>query len=88
MTAKEKPYIEQYLDAKYVTDNPSKFDLRDVSGAREFCDGFEKGKEYALQITIQAVGEARSKGLKIDGINLHGGMIDSILSRIKQLTND
>ena len=55
----EKPNIEQYLDAKYVSDNPSKFDFRDVSQAREFCNGFERGVTHALQIAEQAVEEER-----------------------------
>ena len=35
---------EQYLDAKYVVENPSKFDHRDVARAREFCNGYEAGQ--------------------------------------------
>ena len=39
---------EQYLDAKYVVENPNKFDYRDVARAREFCDGYEAGQHETV----------------------------------------
>jgi len=40
----KKSSKEQYLDAKYVIDNPNKFDHGDVARAKEFCDGYEAGQ--------------------------------------------
>ena len=39
---------EQYLDAKYVIENPNKFDHRDVARAKEFCNGYEAGQHETI----------------------------------------
>lgn len=41
---------EQYLDAKYVIENPNKFDYRDVARAKEFCNGYEAGQHETIVI--------------------------------------
>ena len=41
---------EQYMDAKYVVENPNKFDHRDVARAREFCNGYEAGQHETIVI--------------------------------------
>ena len=85
----EKPNIEQYLDAKYVSDNPSKFDFRDVSQARQFCDGFEGGMTHALQIAERAVDVVMSQfTYDNDRRYWYNEATKEILSEIKTLTDE
>ena len=48
MTMSKKSGKDQYLDAKYVVENPNKFDHRDVARAREFCNGYEAGQHETI----------------------------------------
>ena len=64
---------EQYLDAKHVTDNPNKFDYRDVARAKEFCEGYEAGQVetpcYVPELKFKAIQLSTGKEIESDSIS-------------------
>jgi|GEM_PF-5727026 len=44
-------HTEEYLQAKYVVENPTKYDPRDVSRAQIYCEAYLDGFKQGLMKT-------------------------------------
>lgn len=76
----EAKRIKKYHDSKYVSDNPDKFDPRDVTRARGFIEGVEMG----IAIAEKAVEEEEQHW---EGDTTIQYAFDNLLSRIKSELN-
>jgi len=82
MKAEAKKHIEKrFFDGypQHELDYIGDHRLKDIAELME-----EYANHKALAIIKQAVGEERNRGIHIDGVDLHGSVLDNILKTVRR----